>query len=240
MKRIILIVIRTIFKIPFWLRTIVKYENTEKYSREERYGWLRDVIATNVIIKGRVNLECFGLENLPKEDGYLLTPNHQGLFDAVAVVYHHKRPFRAVVKKELESTFVVKDVVKMVEFRGMDRNDIRTSVRLIKACAKDMKENHTNYLIFPEGTRSRNKNELLEFKGGSFKVAMDAKAPIVPVALIDCYKVFDNNTIAPVNAQIHFLPPIYYEEYQGLKSNDVAVIVQKRIEDCIKKNKTSD
>ena len=79
-------------------------------------------------------------------------------------------------------------------------------------------------------------DNILEFKGGTFKIATKAKAPIVPVALIDCYKVFDNNTIKKTTAQIHYLKPIYYEEYKDLHTNDIAKLVHDRIEKCIKEN----
>ena len=38
--------------------------------------------------------------------------------------------------------------------------------------------------IFPEGTRSKNGNHMLEFHGGSFKCATKAKCPILPIALV--------------------------------------------------------
>ena len=93
-----------------------------------------------------------------------------------------------------------------------------------------------NYVIFPEGTRCRQQNQMLEFKGGTFKTVIDAKKPIVPVALIDCYKVFDNNTIAPVDAQIHYLKPIFYDEYKDMNSTEIAHYVQECIEKCIAEN----
>ena len=68
----------------------------------------------------------------------------------------------------------------------MDRNDIRQSLQVIVNVTNEVK-NGRNYLIFPEGTRSKMGNEMLEFKGGSFKAATKAKCPIVPVALIDSF-----------------------------------------------------
>ena len=94
-------------------------------------------------------------------------------------------------------------------------------------------KNGRNYLIFAEGTRSRNGNEVQEFKGGSFKAATRAKCPIVPVALIDSFKPFDTNTISQVTVQVHFLEPILYEEYQNMKTTEIAEIVKKRIEKVI-------
>ena len=60
------------------------------------------------------------------------------------------------------------------------------------------------FLIFAEGTRSRKGNQLLDFKGGSFKSATNAKCPIVHIALIDSFKAFDTNSTKKLNVQIHF------------------------------------
>ena len=114
----------------------------------------------------------------------------------------------------------------------LDRDDIRQGMQVILSVANEVK-NGRNYLIFPEGTRSRNGNEVQEFKGGSFKAATRAKCPIVPVALIDSFKPFDTNTISQVTVQVHFLEPILYEEYQNMKTTEIAEIVKKRIEKVI-------
>ena len=76
-------------------------------------------------------------------------------------------------------------------------------------------------------------NKLLEFKGGSFKAATKAKCPIIPIALIDSFKPFDTNSIVPVTVQVHFLEPIYYEEYQNMKTTEIAKEVKRRIEETI-------
>ena len=86
-----------------------------------------------------------------------------------------------------------------------------------------------------EGTRNKDKNNPHEFKGGSFKAAMRAKCPIVPVALIDSYKSFDTGSAKPLTVQVHFLEPIPYEEYKDMKSTEIAAEVRSRITDTIKK-----
>jgi 1-acyl-sn-glycerol-3-phosphate acyltransferase len=114
----------------------------------------------------------------------------------------------------------------------MDRADVRQSMKVIMAVTEEVKEGR-NYLIFPEGTRSKNGNEVGEFKGGSFKSAMNARCPIVPVAMLNAHEVFDTNSIAPITVQVHFLEPIPYEEYQGMKSTEIADMVKGRIVDTI-------
>lgn len=63
----------------------------------------------------------------------------------------------------------------------------------------------------------------------SFKSAMRAKAPIVPVALVDSWKVFDLWSLRKVNTQVYYLKPIPYEEYRDMKSVEVAKLVYDRI-----------
>ena len=76
----------------------------------------------------------------------------------------------------------------------------------------------------------------MEFKGGSFKSAVKAKCPIVPCALIDSYKPFDEKSIAPVTVKLIYLKPICYEEYKQLKTPEIADLVKSRIEEAIKES----
>jgi 1-acyl-sn-glycerol-3-phosphate acyltransferase len=88
-------------------------------------------------------------------------------------------------------------------------------------------------VIFPEGTRSKLSNDMLEFHGGSFRCALKAKCPIVPFALVDCYKAFDQKGSKPMKAQIHYLPTLPYEDYSHMKSGEVADLVKSRIAEAI-------
>ena len=117
----------------------------------------------------------------------------------------------------------------------IDREDVRQAMQVIINVTKEVKKGR-NYLIFAEGTRSKNGNHVGTFKGGSFKSATKAQCPIVPVALVDSFKPFDTNTIRPVTVQVHFLEPIYYEEYKDKKTTEIAAEVQKRIQQVIDAN----
>lgn len=235
MKRILLLIIRLLYRIPGWLLKIRYYnKHLEETSFEERFDFGQRMIR-KINSKSRVQIHCYGIENLPEEQGYLIAPNHQGLFDALILFETHEKPFKAIVKEELMSVFVLGKVLKMLQFEAMDRQNLRASMKIIKKATKEMSVGR-NYVIFPEGTRCRQQNQMLEFKGGTFKSVIDAQKAIVPVALIDCYKVFDNNTIAPVDAQIHYLEPIYYDEYKDMNSTEIAHYVQERIKKCIEEN----
>ena len=124
---------------------------------------------------------------------------------------------------------IVSEIVNLVQGKRMDTNDVRQAMTIINDVSKEVKEGR-KYIIFPEGGYENNKkNTLATFKPGSFKCAVKAKAPIVPVALIDSYKAFNSTTIGKVTTQVHFLKPLYYDEYKGLKTVDIAKMVKTRI-----------
>lgn len=232
MERIILMIIKRIFIAPYWLYLICKYGNTEKYSEEERYRVLSNIVK-KVNRAGNVKIISDGEENLPKENGYVLFPNHQGLFDALVLLETNKQPITFVMKKEIENQWFIKKIIKLLQAQIIDRDDIRQSMGVINTMTKEVKEGR-NYVIFAEGTRSRKGNELLDFKGGSFKSAVNAKCPIIPVAIMDSYKVFDSKSIKKATVRMAYLKPIYPEEYNKMKTTEIACIVKEKIGEYIR------
>ena len=232
MKRIVFMIFRSFFCLPYYLFKILQLSNVNKYDKETRYAFLHKV-TPKVNRRGRVKIECHGLENLPKDTGYIIFPNHQGLFDALAFLETHERPFVTVMKKEVKDVFLLKQVIQMLQAEIIDREDIRQSMQVIMNMTRRVKEGE-NFIIFAEGTRSRKGNIIGEFKGGSFKSAMNARCPIVPAALIDSFKAFDTNSIKKITVQLHYLKPLYYEDYKGLKSTEIAELVSTMVQNTIK------
>ena len=232
MKRILLMVIRNLIFVPYWWIKLCWYAaHTDDYPEEKKYAFLR-LIDEHAIEGGNIHIDVHGQENIPRENGFMFFPNHQGLYDVLAIVDACPRPFSVVAKKEVANVPLLKQTFKCMKAYMIDREDIRQSMQVIMDVTEEVKKGR-NYLIFAEGTRSKMGNKLLEFKGGSFKAATKAKCPIIPIALIDSFKPFDTNSIAPVTVQVHFLEPIYYEEYQNMKTTEIAKEVKRRIEETI-------
>ncbi len=235
MKRILWMVFSNILYVPYgWIKLCWYAAHTDRYSKEQLWRLVK-YIDRRAVKGGRIRIHMTGLENLPKDDGFIFYPNHQGLFDVLSIIDISERPFSVVAKKELKGIPFLKQIFACMGSLFMDRDDVRQSMQVIMDVAKKVKEGQ-NFLIFAEGTRSRDKNTLLEFKAGSFKCATKARCPIVPVALLDTYKVMDTNSIGPVDVQVHILPPLYYEEYGAMKTTEIAKIVHDRIESKIKEN----
>ncbi|UWP61173.1 lysophospholipid acyltransferase family protein [Ruminococcus gauvreauii] len=232
MKRIMLMVLNNILFAPYWFLQLVLYgRKNDRHTVEERFALLKK-ITVHANRGGRVTIQAEGLYHLPDEDGFILYPNHQGLFDVLAFVESCSHPFTVVMKKEVQNVPFLKQVFSVMRARAIDREDVRQAMKVILDMAEDVRRG-INYVIFAEGTRSKNGNNLQDFKGGSFKAAIKAKCPIVPVAVIDSYKPFDVNSIEPVTVQVHYLKPLYYEDYKDLKSVEIAKTVKTMIQEKI-------
>lgn len=233
MNRLALMVARNFWKVPSaWWKLCHYAKHTDEYSEEEKYQHIQYILKTGVN-SGNIDLQVYGKDNIPQENGFLIYANHQGLFDIVALAATCDKPWAAVLKKELYNIPLLNQMIKCTKSFPMDREDIRQSMQVIQAVTKEVQAGR-NYLIFPEGTRSKQGNKMLEFHNGSFKCALKAKCPILPVAFIDSFKPFDQKGSKPLTMQIHYLEPIPYEEFKDMNTVQLAAMVHERIENTLK------
>lgn len=232
MNRIVTMVLKNLWHVPgAWFKLCNYAKHTDTYPEAEKWGHIQHILRL-AIKGGNIDLQITGLENIPAENGFMMYANHQGMFDVLAIAATCENPMGAVLKKELYDIPFLHQIAVCTKSFAMDREDVRQSLTVIQNVTEEVK-NGRNYLIFPEGTRSKQGNQMLEFHGGSFRCATKSKCPIVPIALVDSYKVLDQKGSAPVTVQLHYLKPIPYEEYAGMKPAEVAALVKQRIQEKI-------
>ena len=236
MKRILFMIMKNIIYVPGMLIRLLRCAtNVDKYTDEERNQLLREIVG-RANHGGNVTIKATGVENIPNENGFIMYPNHQGMYDMLALIGVCPKPLSVVSKKEVAKIPLLRSVFKVDKAIFIDRQDVKQSMQVIMQVAKEVSAGR-NFVIFPEGTRSKNGNIVGEFKGGSFKAATKAKCPIVPVALIDSFKPFDTNTLKKVTVQVHVLEPLLYEEYKDMKTVEIAEEVKRRIIETIERQK---
>lgn len=230
MIRFIYVIIMNLFRAPYLIPKMLNYANhPERYSEEECYNLARYVIRL-LKVSGAIRTKAFGTENLPKEGGYMMYPNHQGKYDAPGIIYTHKKPCSFVMDKAKSYTILVNEFLGLLQGKRLDKKDVRQAITVINEVSEDVIAGK-RYILFPEGGYEfNNGNKVCKFRPGSFKIALKTKAPIVPVVLIDSYKVFNSFYLGPVTTQVHYLKPISFEEYGHLKTQEIADMVHNRIE----------
>ena len=232
MNRIVTMVLKNLWHVPgAWFKLCKYAKHTDDYPEVEKWRHIQYILRL-AVQGGNIDLQVTGLENIPQDEAFMMYPNHQGMFDVLAIASTVPRPIGAVLKKELWDVPFLHQIALCTKSFAMDREDVRQSLTVIQNVTEEVKKGR-NYLIFPEGTRSKLGNEMLEFHGGSFRCATKSGRPIVPIALIDCYKVLDQKGSKPISVQVHYLKPITKEEYAGLKPAQLAELVKSRIQEKI-------
>jgi 1-acyl-sn-glycerol-3-phosphate acyltransferase len=108
-------------------------------------------------------------------------PNHQGNFDILALFAGLPVQFRWLAKEELFRIPLFGFAMRRTGYIPVDRSDHKKAIRSMAEAARRIRAG-TSVIVFPEGTRSLD-GQLLPFKKGGFVLAIDAAAPIVPVAI---------------------------------------------------------
>ena len=86
MKRILMMVLRNIILVPFmWCKLCYHAHHVDKYTEEEHYKMLKFIVR-RANKGGNVTIAAEGLDNIPKENGFMFFPNHQGMYDVLAIM----------------------------------------------------------------------------------------------------------------------------------------------------------
>ncbi|HMK79876.1 MAG TPA: AMP-binding protein [Xanthobacteraceae bacterium] len=126
----------------------------------------------------RVSVE--GLERLPRGNAVILF-NHTSYMDAVVIAAALPGEPAFIAKKEFEDNFFTRTLMKRVGVAFVERFDASASLADAEAVTGMAKEGRL-FVFFPEGTFTRRAG-LLGFYMGAFKVAAEAKLPVVPGVL---------------------------------------------------------
>lgn len=176
MLKFIYVILMNLFRAPYMIPKMRhEADHPEKYSMEERYALCRHAIR---LMKrtGGIHTKAYGTENLPAEGGYMMYPNHQGKYDALGIMDTHDRPCSLVMDKAKSNTILVKEFVDLVQGKRLDKKNVRQALSIINEVAKEV-SNGARYILFPEGGYDfNNRNNVCNFKAGSFKIALKSKA----------------------------------------------------------------
>jgi 1-acyl-sn-glycerol-3-phosphate acyltransferase len=165
-------------------------------------GWARLII----LVSG-CRLSVLGRENIPRRGGVCFVSNHSGIFDIILALAFAGRPFGFIAKKELLLIPLINMWIALLGGLFIDRRNPRKGLLTIQEGIRRIKAGG-GMLIFPEGHRSQGRG-LLPFHPGSFKLATQPGAPIVPVAISGSYEVFEKTRrIRPATVRLVFSPPI--------------------------------
>ncbi len=164
------------------------------------------VVIVTIIFYPVFRIKVVGRNNLPKDKGFVITPNHQTALDPVFVVIARLwgKPLIIMAKAELFKNKLLAFLFKRVGAEPIERGKGDTDA--IESIVDKVRKGRGT-LIFPEGTRS-GKDEMGRFKSGAFVIAASANVGIVP-----CRIIYKGGKFKPfVKCTVVFGEPIGVEE----------------------------
>ncbi|HXV59697.1 MAG TPA: lysophospholipid acyltransferase family protein [Vicinamibacteria bacterium] len=181
-----------------------------------------------------VTVQVKGLENLRPGTTYLFASNHQSLFDTPIVFAHLPVSFRILYKKSLNRVPFLGWHLFMSGHIGVERENPKKARESLEHAASRIRGG-TSVVVFPEGTRSFD-GILRPFKKGSFRLALRAGIPVVPITIADSYLVMKRSevTVHPRRIGLTIDRPIPLdnldEEQAEVLAERVRAVVSRNLE----------
>ena len=210
---------------------INKYaKNPDKYDLQKRYNIIRK-LSLKINRGFHVEYHVLGKENIPDEAAYY-TCNHLSMYDCLSFITLFDKPTTFVAKVETSKIPFVGKIIQSIGGEFLDRKDLKKSLKLMMRVQDDLCKKNKNWVIFPEGTRNKDQMApLLEFHHGTFRPAIKSKSIIVPVATYGSFRILKlKPSFKKYPVYMSFLKPITPEEYEGKSTEEIAKLVQDRIQ----------
>lgn len=183
----------------------VRPENTrKKVIRKITKGFLAGIY--HIVYRVKI----VGLENLPKNGGYIICGNHINTLDAAAIVLLSKNKIRFIGKHDLFRFGILRWLAHLFDIIPIKRNS--QDMEAMKRCLKALKNNEI-LGIFPEGTR-KGLDKHVKLKSGATFMAMRAGVPIVPVGIQGTFKPF-------TKVVLNYGKPMTFENYNIQNKEDL-------------------
>ena len=129
-----------------------------------------------------VRVEVEGIEKIDPAQRYMIASNHLSQFDIPLLFWVLPLHGRFLSKKEVFKIPLVGRAMRTIGIIEIDRSSGRSSRQAIVEGIAVAADRGYSLIVVPEGTRSTDE-ELLPFKKGAFRIAIDTGLPVVPVVI---------------------------------------------------------
>ena len=180
-------------------------------------------------------VELHGLEPLVRDPrNVVVMPNHESNLDAPILFGLIPVDFKAVYKRELDLLPLFAQALHFAGFIPVNRKQRSAAKRAVARAVSSLRDGSA-FVIFPEGTRSRN-GELGEFKKGAFVAALEAGSRIFPVSLSGARDLMPRGgfSVRPGKVTVRVLDPIDARAYSYAGREGLRDEVRARIEAALR------
>ena len=199
------------------------------------FYWFMKTFVLGPVLKLLFRPWVKGLDNVPAEGAAILASNHLSFSDSIFMPLMVPRPVVFLAKSEYFTGTGIKGRLTAAFFRltnqlPMDRSGGAASAQSLNA-GMDVLKNGSLLGIYPEGTRSPD-GRLYRGKVGVARLALQARVPVIPVAMIGTDKVQPIGKRVPNIRRIGMIfgEPLDFSRYYGMEDDR---LIQRSVTDEI-------
>jgi len=170
---------------------------------------LYNIFGLSGLIAAGIDLKVTGAEKIDSSQSYVVISNHPSTLDIFTHITALPVSIRFLTKTELFRIPILSRVLKILGLPRIDRKNAQMNLPKINESIQRVIDNKNSIMIFPEGTRS-NQKDLLPFKKGAAHVAKQFNLPIIPVVTHNSHNLMIKGSVWFKSGQIHvqILDPI--------------------------------
>ena len=175
-----------------------------------------------------IRIRVEGLENIPAASASSLRITPQTSIRSPSC-RNIPRRVALLAKKEVFRIPILSKALHLAKLVPVDRADKEAAAESVDTAIKYLKEG-LSFLVYPEGTRSRD-GHLLPFKKGTFVMAIRAGVCVVPISLAGTQRLMRKGdwTIHPGEVVVRFGPAIDAAKYSADQRDEL----RKRVQDLV-------
>lgn len=194
-------------------------------------AWARMLLAVSF-----VRVSTSGLEKLDCSQAYVFCSNHLSYMDPPIILARLGNRFHFVAKKSLFAIPIFGWAMRAAGHIAIDRENPRAAARSVSQAADELRAG-TSVIIFPEGGRSLD-GELQPFLSGAFRLAIEAHAPVVPIAVAGSRKILKPGSINIHSGPVQLIlgEPISTRGMTAKHRDQLAAMVRHAVEKMLAKS----
>ena len=169
-----------------------------------------------------------GMENIPSSQAAILASNHLSFSDSIFLPLQSRRALVFLAKSECFTGKGIKGALTRWFFKGtgqlpIDRSGGKASEAALNTGLAVLAGNQV-LGIYPEGTRSPD-GRLYRGRTGIARMALEAKVPVLPVAMIDTEKVQPIGKRLPRIRRIGIVvgEPLDFSRFDGMEGDRIVL-----------------
>lgn len=159
--------------------------NWDKDPKEKKWTYRIFGPIAHLVVNYKFDLEYYGTDNVPLQGPLIIACNHVAGLDPISLTYvfwkeHCLRTMFFMAKEEFFHVFYTK--LPLLFFGGFpvkrgtaDRDSLNYSIKILKSGFR--------LLVFPEGTRNKERTRPGDAKGGVALLARETKCDVLPISI---------------------------------------------------------